>query len=231
LNTGVWTWRERRNAAQSSFVYKTRYDSPSVSITSLTNNTAFTERPDVLSGLTSDTLSGKGSVDLTVGISHYSPVVQANGTFSVPGTAFIDGTNSIVAQAYDVAGNHSLTSIKAFFSPLIICSDINADGKDEIAVNYGQGGIWIKSLSGWSQLHGTRSVAMAAGQFDSVAAKDVMVNFGDLGVWKYLNRNNWEYVTYMGPERWAVGDIDGDSKDEAVIDFGDVMVCIFIICC
>jgi hypothetical protein len=52
---------------------------------------------------------------------------------------------------------------------------------------------------------------------------DLVVDFGaTFGVWEYVDATNWAQLHTVSPEGMVTGDMDGNGKDDVILDFGSL---------
>ncbi len=103
----------------------------------------------------------------------------------------------------------------------IVTGDIDGSGEDDIIVDFGSLGTWVRmNDSTWAQLHTLSPETMASGDIDGGGSADVILDFGGLGTWVLMNNSTWVQLHTLSPETMTTGDIDGGGLDDIIIDFG-----------
>ena len=95
--------------------------------------------------------------------------------------------------------------------------DFNADGKDELLLDLGAGGMWWWDRGSWNQISTSNMEGMVLAEYDGDAGDEVFVDRGASGLWVF-NFLSLSQLTASLPETMAAGDVDGDGMDEALAD-------------
>jgi hypothetical protein len=58
--------------------------------------------------------------------------------------------------------------------------------------------------------------------------EDIVVDFGQIGLWGRMNDSEWFKLSNLSPDRIAVGDIDSSDQDDIIADFASALGGIFV---
>ena len=101
--------------------------------------------------------------------------------------------------------------------------DVDGDGKDEVAVDFGPAGIWLYDQGGWSQLAPENPESLLADRVDPSYQGDILADLGSLGLWIW-HAGDWSQMSPAEAEGLAVGLVpmgEGDvGKRNLIVDFG-----------
>jgi hypothetical protein len=147
-----------------------------------------------------------GALGLPVGLS----INPASGTISgiLPSAP---GNYLVTASASDGL----MTVVRTFIWTI---TDI-AHG-DEIAVDFGSGGLWLLHNNvSWSKLHDLSPGEVASGDVDGNGRADLIIEFPGAGIWVWLNNTSWLPLHSSNVSAIVTGDLDGNGKAEVLLDF------------
>ncbi|MGD8537158.1 MAG: SBBP repeat-containing protein [Candidatus Aminicenantes bacterium] len=102
---------------------------------------------------------------------------------------------------------------------LIVSTDTNGDGNEEICADFGALGLWLWRDS-WSFLTSNDPEYIISADTDGDSAREIVADFGTLGLWMYDGAGTWTSLAGADSENIIAADTDGDNKDEVVGDFG-----------
>ncbi|MDD5440402.1 MAG: hypothetical protein PHS37_09475, partial [Candidatus Omnitrophica bacterium] len=106
----------------------------------------------------------------------------------------------------------------------IITADINADGKKEKIIDFGEiNGTWIQYTDGtWSKLHDLSPVNIVPIDLNANGREDLIVDFGTAagGVWIWYDNAGWEQLNAVSPVSIVTTQLDPSGKKGLVVDFG-----------
>ena len=60
---------------------------------------------------------------------------------------------------------------------------------------------------------------MASGNLDGNGLDDLVLDFGTVGVWVWMNHGSWLFLNPQSPTHLVTGDLDNNGRDEVVFDF------------
>ena len=76
---------------------------------------------------------------------------------------------------------------------------------------------------------GPATTTLSAGDLDGNGRDDVVVDFGSLGFWAWMNDASWlKLHPTLSPDRVAIGDMDGNGQDDVIADFSSTAGGIYV---
>jgi hypothetical protein len=156
--------------------------------------------------------------------------VDASGNAYVAGSTTSTEATFPVTVGPDLTFNGPLTSPHpdAFvakitswdsWSPKHAVGDYDADGRNEIAVDFGTNGVWIWDSGSWTVLTGLDPANMLAADVNGDGADEIFLSFRPGGLWVVVGGTG-HGISPKYAEGMAAGDVDADGIDEVVCDFG-----------
>jgi hypothetical protein len=114
-------------------------------------------------------------------------------------------------------GNH-WTYLSGADPDSIITADITGDGVDEIVVDFGPAGLWLRD-NYWTALSDADPEGMVAADVTGDGGDEVAVDFGLKGLWVW-NDGAWSKISPLDSEYLSAADTNGDGAEEILADFG-----------
>ncbi len=90
----------------------------------------------------------------------------------------------------------------AVYADKIITSDLDANGVNDLIVDFGPGrGLWVwANNSNWQQLHRYSTAKILTSDLDANGMDDLIVDFGsEFGLWAFMNNSNWQQLHELSP--------------------------------
>ncbi len=97
--------------------------------------------------------------------------------------------------------------------------DIDGDGLDEAAVDFGTLGVWLWNGGVWGLLTSSNPEHLIAGNLDGNADDEIVGDFGTDGIWAW-DSGAWGQLSSQNAELMVSVNIDGDAPEELVVDLG-----------
>jgi hypothetical protein len=138
------------------------------------------------------------------------------GAMWTPGETFADAANEIFV---------TVNSFNATSATVTISVSAKTPGTRELILDFGVGdggGIWSYRWGwAWTQLHTNSPEGMVTGDLDGNGQDDLILDYGNSGVWAWLNNSAWSPIvpSSLDPSHLVTGDLDGNGRDEIVFDF------------
>jgi autotransporter-associated beta strand protein len=166
-------------------------------------------------------------------IGGYSPpfgrvfkLIQNDGSDSVTGTFSGQPEGNLLkifGQEFDVSYVGGTGNDVTIQVPLLrhAVGDIDKDGADEAAVDFGTLGIWLYNGGAWTQLSPVNPESLIAADVDGDGDAEFVADLGALGLWLW-DGGAWSILSSKNPEGLATADVDGDGIAELIADFDSV---------
>ncbi len=97
--------------------------------------------------------------------------------------------------------------------------NFDADGSDEVAMDFGTLGAWLWNGGAWSQLTPSNPERMVPFNIDGDADDEIALDLGATGLWIW-NGGAWSQVSGSNPECLISADTNHNGNEELIIDFG-----------
>jgi len=97
--------------------------------------------------------------------------------------------------------------------------DLDGDGLNEAAVDFGAGGAWVWDAGTWTALTSNNPDRLIAADVEGDGAAEVVADLGYKGAWLW-NAGAWNKISSVNPEQLTAGDSDADGSQEVAADFG-----------
>ncbi len=97
--------------------------------------------------------------------------------------------------------------------------DVDGDGRDEAAVDFGTLGVWLWNEGKWVKMTPTDPEHLVAGNLYGHDNDEIVGDFGADGIWRW-NGSPWTLLSGQNPESMIVANTDGDAAEELFVDLG-----------
>ena len=99
---------------------------------------------------------------------------------------------------------------RAIASTRAVAIDIDHNGEEDLAVDYGSNGLWLyKNATTWTKLHSVSAKHLANADLDSNQQHDLVADFGaQYGVFAYMNGVGWNQIHSVTSTGIAAGQVD-----------------------
>jgi hypothetical protein len=112
------------------------------------------------------------------------------------------------------------TSLHGLSPKSVATGDLDANGIDEIVIDFAALGIWVRlNNTSWMMLHAASANRMVTGDLDGNGRDEVIIDFPGDGLWVWANNGSWFKLHPSSSNNIVTGDMDGNGRDEAIIDF------------
>lgn len=101
---------------------------------------------------------------------------------------------------------------------------VPSTARRDIAVDFGQYGLWMRYNHGtsserWQQIDARDPQVMATGDIDGDGHDDLIVTFRGAGVHVWMNDAEWVQLHPLDATDVATGDLDADGRDDVILSF------------
>ena len=125
-----------------------------------------------------------------------------------------------VWNLYDVDTAHGYALLHGTSPEGFVMGDLDHNGIDEVIVDFGAAGIWVRlNNSSWSLLHTANPTRMATGDLDGNGQDEVIIDFPGSGIWVWKNNATWEQLHPFNSSYITVGHLDAGAGADVIIDF------------
>jgi hypothetical protein len=104
-----------------------------------------------------------------------------------------------------------------------ISGDFNGNGFNDLAVDFGELGLFIWAGLAWGQLSGVNPEGLLVANIDGNNDDEIIGDFDGLGLWLW-DSWSWTQLSGVNPEYLVSANFDGDSAAEVLADFGGLGV-------
>ncbi|OGD20238.1 MAG: hypothetical protein A2W03_08005 [Candidatus Aminicenantes bacterium RBG_16_63_16] len=157
----------------------------------------------------------------------YALAVDQSGNAFVTGYIYDSGGTLSVVTGPDLSWNGDFDALVAriqYFDERVsrhAVGDFDGDGRDEAAVDFGTGGVWIYDGGAWTQLTPANPESLLAADVDGDTLDEILADQGANGLWLW-NAGEWSQLSAVNGDGMAAGDVDADGAAEVVGDFAAV---------
>jgi hypothetical protein len=106
--------------------------------------------------------------------------------------------------------------------------DIDGDGVDEVAVDFGASGLWLYSHGNWAPLSARNPESTLAADIDYDHEDEILADFGSSGLWLW-NGGRWSQLSGEDVESLSAYDLFGIGTDVVVGAFGPSGVWVWLV--
>lgn len=123
------------------------------------------------------------------------------------------------AGVFTLTDGNVYTKIHPFDPESIATGDLDGNGLDEVAIDFGERyGLWVRwNGTSWRQLNATSPNKMITGDLDNNGRDDLIIDFPNIGVWAYMNGASFMQIHALSPTRMLSARLLGASAGTDIV--------------